>query len=278
VWVNKNNGLPIVRVHWTADPEKRTGPGREEILRIKQQIGDRAFGREYDINFESPGGDPVFPEFDPTRMVRDLRVLAGARPLRGWDFGHVCPVVLLGQLDPWGRLQILREVILDGASLPLLIGAAKSATLDVWGSPREAFDAGDPAGETMTDLGMVKQVMAEHGLILHTSRKKSHQDSKGSYASLRGLMQVEVVAGTEGRTPKFLVDGRGCPMLVRALSGGFHKSPRHPYAPVPTHPFKDVCDALRYLWDNLGGANEGFDARMREAASMDEVALLSQWR
>lgn len=279
VWRNPGNGLPVVRVHWTADPAKRSGPGREEILRIKAQIGDRAFDREYGINFESPGGEPVFPEFDATRMVRPLRVLPGARPLRGWDFGHVCPVFVLGQLDPWGRLQILREGILEGASIELLISAVEAATLDLWGAPREPFDAGDPAGGWMTDLGMVKQVLAEHGVILHTrGRIRSHRDEQGATVAFRTLLQQEVVCGTEGRTPKFLVDGQRCPMLVRALSGAYHKSPRHPYAPVPVHPFVDLVDATRYLWDNLGGQHEGFDQRMRDAAVQDEIALLAAFR
>jgi hypothetical protein len=280
VWRNKGNGLPVVRVHWTADPAKCKGAGREEILRIKAQIGDRAFAREYDINFEAPGGEPVVPEFDATRMVRQLRVLPGARPLRGWDFGHVCPAGVLAQLDPWGRFQILREVLLEGASLEGLIAAMQAATTNVWPAPREPFDAGDPSGEMMTDLGQVKQVMAEHGVILHTARRiRAHRDTEGATAAFRTLLQQEVVVPGEGRTPKFLVDPQGCPMLVRALSGAYHKSPRHPHAPVPVHPFVDVFDATRYLWDNLRGENlEGFDARMRQAAVQDEVALLAAFR
>src|SRR5207249_11369397 len=96
-------------------------------------------------------------------------VLPGARPLRAWDFGHVCPVVLIGQLDLYGRLQILRELILPGASLETLIAAAKAGVLELWGEPRQCFDAGDPAGETMTDLGQVRQVCASAGIMLITS-------------------------------------------------------------------------------------------------------------
>lgn len=271
VWRNPNNLFTVCRIHWTADPEKREGPGREEMRKLRAQIGERAWQREYEINAAIPEGEAVFPEFDATRMVRPLRPLPGARPLRGWDFGHVCPVVLIAQLDVWGRLQFLREIILPGSSLETLADAAHAAVVELWGEPRQCFDAGDPSGEKMTDLGSVKQVLAQKGINLYTMRS-----TEGSYATFRTRLQQEVVAGAEGRTPKILLDVAGCPVYAKALAGAFHKSPRAPFKPVDEHPFKDVCDAGRYLNDNLMGAQAGFMEGMRAAAKADIVEMLSR--
>lgn len=271
VWRNAGNLFTVLRLHWTADPEKRLGTGREEMRRIRAQIGERAWQREYEINAAVPEGEAVFPEFDATRMVKSLRVLPGAKPLRGWDFGHVCPVVLIAQLDPYARLQILREIILPGAALELLADAAQAAVVDLWGQPKECFDAGDPSAEKMTDLGQIKHILAGRGILLHTVRS-----TEGSYAVFRSRLQEEVVAGAEGRTPRFLVDPVGCPVYVKALSGAFHKSARPPYKPVDEHPYKDVCDAGRYLNENLRGQQGGFMAKMREIAGADIVGLSSR--
>ena len=228
------------------------------------------FEREYEIAWDIPEGDAVFPEFDGKRMVRtDLRPLPGARPLRGWDFGHVCPVVLVGQLDVWGRLQILQEVVLRGAPLEALIDAANAAVIELWGGPRECFDAGDPAGEKMTDLGQVRQILMARGIMLRTMRS-----TEGSYAALRSRFLAQTIVSEDPTSPasepspKFLVHPR-CSHLISALGGGFHKSPHDAKKLVDKHPDKDVCDALRYLNDNLMGAQSDRQQQIRDMARAD---------
>src|SRR5262249_22129564 len=149
---------------------------------------------------------------------------------------------------PYGRLQILQEVVLRGAPLETLIEAANQAVLDLWNAPRACFDAGDPAGEKMTDLGMVRQILLRSRIMLNTVRS-----TEGSCAALRSRMPAQPLAGEEGNTPKLLIHPR-CAHLIGALSGGFHKSPHDARKVVDKHPDKDVCDALRYLNDNLLGA------------------------
>ena len=60
-----------------------------------------------------------------------------------------------------------------------------------------------------------------------------------------------------------------CPTLRDAMGGAFHKSPRPPFKPVDAHPYKDVCDALRYLNHNLMGAQTGLMDKMHEMAVAD---------
>lgn len=261
VWRNAKNRFVVARVHYTADAEKRTPEWR---ARAKAGMPERGWRREYEISFDTPEGEPVFPEFDPARMVRPLQVNPAARLLRFWDFGHVCPCVTFHQLDVWGRLLGLRELVLWGSSLDQQIEAVKAMTVELMGKPVDCFDAGDPAGEAMTDLGQVTSELAKAGILLHTMRSR-----EGSYQALRQRFLRAVQVPGEGPSAAYLVDPVGCPHLVRALSGGFHKSPRPPYKPVDAHPAKDLCDTVRYGNDNLLGATSDHVAAMREMARAD---------
>ena len=195
--------------------------------------------------------------------------MPGARPLRGWDFGHVCPVVLLGQLDVYGRLQILAEAVLRGAPLETLIDAGRMLVVEHFGEPREGFDAGDPQAENITDLGQIRAVLRDHDIFLHTTGKAGG-GKEASHRSLRSRMLEQTVAGIEGPSPKLLIHPR-CVHLIKALSGGYHKSPKNPGQYVDSHPDKDVCDALRFLNDNLAGAMSEYQRELKKMATVDQV-------
>src|SRR5207249_11794235 len=114
--------------------------------------------REYELSFEAPLGAAVLPEFShvnvrPTKIIRDARIL------RGWDFGMLSPAVVFVQVDVHGRKLVHSELILEQVTLEQLIDAVKARTVELFGRPEPCFDAGDPAGEAMLDLGQVRKVM-----------------------------------------------------------------------------------------------------------------------
>jgi hypothetical protein len=267
-WRNARNGIYVAQVHYTADPAKRSEAWR---VLAKQGLDKKAWLREFEISFDIPEGEPVFPEYDPGRMRRALRVLPDARLCRFWDFGHACPVCLFAQVDAWGRLCILRELVLPHTALQGLIYAVKATTLELMHRPDiNAFDAGDPSGEKMTDLGQVRAILHDHGIELHTtpSTVKGTWGDEGSYQQLRTRFLQTVIVPVEGPSPTFLID-TSCERLHSALCGNFHKSQKEPFRPVDVHPYKDVCDALRYGNANLLGISSDWMKKMAAVAKQD---------
>lgn len=260
LWTNPKNQFRICRLHYTADPAKRDPAWRRAT---SAGMPERGWRREYEIAFDAPEGEPVFPEFNPSRMVRDLAVLPDARLLRGWDFGHVAPAVVFAQLDAHGRLRVLRELILPHSTLFQLAHAVKEASIDLMGRDVPTFDAGDPAGEAFTDLGQVRATLADCGISLQT-----HRAHRESYEALRQRLMRDVLVQGEGPTPSFLVHPR-CAVLIEALSGAFHLSTKPPFKPVEVHPMKDVVDALRYLHTNLLGVQSDHVHAMHQASRAD---------
>ena len=68
-------GLWKVRVHWTADPEKRTGAGREEILRIAAKYGAsnvRIFGSVARGEADEQSDIDLLVDLEPKRSLLDL--------------------------------------------------------------------------------------------------------------------------------------------------------------------------------------------------------------
>ena len=110
VWTNPLNGFHVVRVHYTADPETRS---TDWAASARAGLPQRGWLREYEISWTAPEGEPVIPEFDPSRHIAIVRPDRGLRLLRFWDFGRVTPAVLFAQLTPLGQLRVIRELVVS---------------------------------------------------------------------------------------------------------------------------------------------------------------------
>lgn len=68
---NANNGFCVVRLHYTADPNKRSVEWKKAAMAGMRQAD---FNREYEIDYTSVFGEPIFPEFaenSPNIIVRE---------------------------------------------------------------------------------------------------------------------------------------------------------------------------------------------------------------
>lgn len=93
-------GFHVIRVHYTADPEKdpSTQKGSEwlenEIKGIPGGIASAQFRQEYEIDWDAAGGELVFPQFE---IFRDRITLAPFTVPDSWslygsfDYGHRNP-------------------------------------------------------------------------------------------------------------------------------------------------------------------------------------------
>ena len=260
-WTCSRNGVHVVEVHYTADPAKRDPAWKREAMR---GMPPRGWQREMEIAFDLAGGEPVLPEYVPAEMRRPFPVTASARLLRGWDFGQVCPVTVFAQLDVHGRLGFVAELVLEHANLTAQIEATNAMTIELVGPGANCFDAGDPEALHEMELGSIRAVLLKHGIILQTFARSSD----ASYNNLRDRLLRRVrIPGEDVPSPALLVDPR-CPILHSAFSGGFARHPKTG-KPMPTHPYKDVVDAARYLHDNLQGSSSEWMVKLQAIARAD---------
>jgi len=259
-WDCPRNGVHVVEVHYSADPQKRDPQWKREAMR---GMPPRGWQREFEIAWDLGGGDPVLPEYVPALMRREIPINPSARMLRGWDFGQVCPVTIFAQVDAWGRLLVLAELVLEHASLSAQIEATKATTLDLLGSSGPCFDAGDPEALHEMELGSIRRELLKAGIMLQTFSNHGRR-----FEGLRQRMLRRVlVPGEPEPSPALLVSPR-CPILHSALAGGFACHPKTG-KPLNVHPYKDVVDALDYLHDNLQGSAADWMKKLQAIAKAD---------
>jgi hypothetical protein len=253
-----------MELHYTAAAEKRP-PQWAASERPKHLPRD--WNREYEIAWTVPEGEPVVPEYSAQVHERRLLVRKGCRLLRGWDFGYVSPVVLFAQWWPTGQLVFLAELCPFNTPLDQLIPMTHAITVDLVGpfEATRAYDAGDPEVESQTDLGSIASVLSRYGIRVASSRP----GTEVSYGQFRKRFTQSVFVPGQGLEPQVLVDPVGCPNLAEALRGTFHLSPHPPYKPVKAHPHKDLCDAARYLSDNLDGSQRDYQSMLTKMSTAD---------
>jgi hypothetical protein len=108
-WKNRVNKIFVFRLHYTADPDKRTQEWHDSA---RAGMTKRDWDREYEISFTTPAGDPVFiDEFSYEHHVatKPLRFDSKYPLLLGWDFG-LSPGVSFSQFFPDTRWNILDEM------------------------------------------------------------------------------------------------------------------------------------------------------------------------
>ncbi|HKF98952.1 MAG TPA: hypothetical protein VKB20_11880 [Steroidobacteraceae bacterium] len=260
-WECPRNGVHVVEVHYSADPQKRDPQWKREAMR---GMPPRGWQREFEICWDLGGGDPVLPEYVPALMRREVTVNPSGRMLRGWDFGQVCPATVFAQVDAWGRLLMVGELVLEHSSLSAQIEATKAMTVDLLGAPGPCFDAGDPEALHEMELGSIRRELLKSGIVLQTFAGRGEL----SYEQLRQRLLRRVMVPSEPEpSPAFLVSPR-CPILHSALAGGFARHGKTG-KPLPTHPYKDVVDATRYLNDNIQGATAEWMVKLQAIAKQD---------
>ena len=94
-YMNKNNGFCAIKLHYTADPAKRTDEWKRKA---RFGMDAKAWLTEMEMSWQTYAGEPVYG----TEFARDVHILSEEfqpdpeypQLLRGWDFGgnHSCIV------------------------------------------------------------------------------------------------------------------------------------------------------------------------------------------
>ena len=190
---------------------------------------------------------PVYREFSSRLHVTDeLRYNHNWPVVRFRDFGYSSPCCLFGQLDEDnGALNLLSEI--QGEREEVRAFETRVQALSNKQFPGASFiDFGDPAVDQHKDTGSTLKMLADMGVNVNFIRSDLDQGIR----TVRGVLERLV----QGR-PQLLILRKGCPILIRALRGGYGTNDHG--KPVKDGYYDHTADALRYgiinIYDAAGG-------------------------
>lgn len=262
-WRNTRNGFYVVRAHYTADPKKRSDEWR---ALEKQGIPTNDWNREYEIDFSSFSGKPVFlHDYNDARMAVPFETSSKFPILRSWDFGYHHPAVSWGQFIDGVQLVILQSDL--GEDVDFRIYARHILHLSsIFFPGREFLDCCDQAGVQVHSTGdkEIYILANEFGII------PRHKYLKVDYTIdiLRKLMN-----STYRHLPCFIINPVPSNALLRdALRGGYHYAEKTEGRAEKEEPFQDgyyenVVDPVRYMAANFMGLSEDVNRDMLRMAS-----------
>lgn len=208
----RRNGAYIARVHYTADPDKRS-----EEWKAEQKAGTTTAGweREYEINWNVSLEKPYYSEFRYDFHVKTVKVDVH-RPLEaGLDYG-LTPATLIGQTTSKGQLLIAKEVQSWDCGMRTHAKALKSELAAYfYGMPINFI--GDPAGNqrSQADEKTANEIL---------------RDDFGWYVGAGAVSQTEraeavrwfLTTTTSDGQPMLIIDP-SCTWLIAGLTGGYHR-------------------------------------------------------
>ena len=102
---NPGNDFAVVRLHYTADPDKDPATDRGKVWydTVRRGMPEEGWEREYEINFTTMAGRPVYADFDMNQVIR-LKWNKSWVLYRGWDMGYhrpVCHFSCIDNKDRW---------------------------------------------------------------------------------------------------------------------------------------------------------------------------------
>jgi hypothetical protein len=218
LWHNPVNKFAVARLHYSADPKKRTKQWRELA---KAGLSYAQWMREYEIVWSSFEGKPVFLDsFSRNFHVsEDSLVWSMEHPvIRGWDFGLGAHgmACIWAQLLTHSRLFVYRELTSTDADITEFAEAVKRYSLEWFPGALRYFDIVDPYGfnrsniDKRTCVGVIREKLKTHpipGERSSVTRRKAVFDYLGG--NVKGL-------------PKIVISGPDANMLVEGFEGGYH--------------------------------------------------------
>lgn len=234
------------------DHPTRLAQGRKYYEQFLAMYGsEHSWVRRYvDAEYgDDPSGEAVFKStFKPSfHVVPETLVIPGYPLIVGQDFGRN-PWSLIGQVDHLGRLIIHQEVPATNVGLELHIDEKLRPVLfrDKY-IMCKVIVVGDPSG-------ISRGVIAEESCFDALKRKgfpafpAPTNDINPRLRAVEALLGRQINAG-----PALIINGTGCPWLVRAMTGGY-RFKKHTDGGLRTTPekfdkegFSHVADCLQYI-------------------------------
>jgi hypothetical protein len=95
VYKNPKNKFLVFQLHYSANPNKKDPSYRDTI---KSSMPIRQYMQEYELQWESYAGTPVYPDYQRSihGSKEPIAPVLGLPLLRGWDFG-LTPACVIAQ-------------------------------------------------------------------------------------------------------------------------------------------------------------------------------------
>jgi len=225
LWQNGGNKFNVLRVHYSADPDKnpKTETGRKWLELEEEGVPPDIWAREYEISFDTFSGRSVISNWRHSHFVGPTHYDPDAMLHIGVDFGSEVGCAIFMQkifVDGTPQILIIDEVRLEDSNT---IELAQRISAKLTSLYKESYDYGnyicncDPAGnqrrETTSDksLNTSIKIMETYGLKT-TSRMINVKESTELVK-----MQFTIFHGVPG----VLINPR-CKHVIAAVSGGWH--------------------------------------------------------
>jgi hypothetical protein len=248
---NPRNGFVVFQLHYDADPAKR---GSAEMATLRAAMPRAQFDQEFEINWDSFSGMPVYQDFSPARHILRERPepWPGLPLLRGWDFG-LTPACVVAQLQG-PQLVVFAEFTSFNKGAEQFCEEQLPRVHQRF-SGFDWFDFADPAGvaKSQSDMTSCFEVLGKFGIT----------PIPGPVSPTKRIQAVEhflVRKTKEGEA--FGIWEPDCPVLVRGFKGGYRYPEKvREIEPEKLRPVKDAHshphDALQYVAAGVrqGGLN-----------------------
>jgi hypothetical protein len=209
------NGMSVMELHHTADPEKDWAWARAIKAKTpKEQLRD--WDREMNLIDLAHEGKPFWTSFNPQVHAAEHKFtfVEGSTYMRGYDFG-LQPAVAFIQKLPSGQLQVFAELCFRNASA---IQAAAVMNAFCREMPVARWeDYGDPAGgqRSQTDGRTPFDVFADYGVYI----QPVPFDLNTRRDAVNWLLMENV--SDAPLVPRLWIDRMKCPILYESMMGGY---------------------------------------------------------
>lgn len=247
-WENPKNKFTVFDLHYTANPQKRSPEFREGI---KASMPIREFLMEYEKNWDTFEGMPVYPDFRKDIHIAKKREEPhlGLPLLAGLDFG-LTPACVVAQLRGQS-LYVFREHIDMNKGIKQFLQETLPKLVQEFPEWNPTSDKDylwfiDPAGfqKSQVDARTCVQQMQELGIRNITPGPIDWESRRSAVEQF--LLRVD----REGYG--LSLNAAECPVLIEGFQGGYrYPDSASDIEPSKIRPIKDrfshIQDALQYL-------------------------------
>lgn len=219
-WRNKANKFFVGRLHYEADPRKRT---KEWKVDARAGVPYAEWMREYEIVWSSFAGVPVFQDhYSKTFHVSNdsLQWSMEYPIIRGWDFGldTLGMACVFTQINSRGQLVILKELVASDSDIYVFAEAIRRFSLEWFPGCIRYFDLVDPTGFNRNAAAKGKSSYCDSLRDILKSKPIPGENSKTKRIS----SVVKLLDGAIQGKPKLHISGPDAPVLVEGFDGGYH--------------------------------------------------------
>jgi hypothetical protein len=257
-----DQGIHVLRIHYTADPDKCSP---EWAAEQRRGMTEAAWQREMEINFNVFAGKAWYPEFriDFHVAKEPLAVIDGRPIARGWDYG-LTPATIFCQTTAKGQLLVLYPELQSVDCGILAHGRVVKSESATYFSKATFNDYGDPAGNqrSQTDEKTANDILrSEYGINV--------LPGPVSFEARDNAIRKSLTTMTPDGQPMMLIDPRNT-WLIAAFTGGYHrKEVAGRYLEEPDkNEYSHIMDGYGYVASSINSIPKKKHRTTRRAGAM----------